>query len=134
MIKNLLAIAAVATAGLLAAPLADAGPSSRSSYTYRSGQSSCGCPVYTVRYVRGYDCYRRPIFAYRRAPLSHGHGCRHHQHVYRSHYAPPVQAYYRQAPSRYYGSRISSGGGSIRIGIGSSGYYQRGYSRGRGCR
>ncbi|MDP7655017.1 MAG: hypothetical protein QF706_03040 [Roseibacillus sp.] len=76
MTKILLTIAAVALTGLISAPRAEAGHSSPS-ITYRSGCASCGCPVYTRRYVRGYDCHGHPVFAYSRVPQSHGHSCRH---------------------------------------------------------
>lgn len=80
MIKTLPLLAIAALLALLSAPRAEA---SHGSVTYRSGYSSCGCPIYTTRYVRGYDCYRRPIYGYTRAPISHGRSCRHRAHVHR---------------------------------------------------
>jgi hypothetical protein len=136
MIKKLLTIAAVASAGLLAAPNADAGRSSHSDHTYRSGASSCGCPVYTTRFVRGYDCYRRPIFGYRQAPFSHGSSCRHRAsgHRHSNAYHTP-----HRHPSRS-GSQIVVGNRGFSLSF-STGGSHRGHSnhpsrhsRGRGCR
>lgn len=119
MIQRLLAIATVASAALLMTPKAEAGHSCDTGYVYRSGYSSCGCPIYTKRYVRGYDCYRRPIYGYIRLDLRHGSSCRHH-HAHRNHpvYQPPV--YRRVIPS--HGSRISIHGGGVHVDIGRRGY------------
>ena len=51
----------------------------KSGYTYVSGHTSCGCPVYTKRVVKYYDCRGYPVYAYYRQPVSHR--CR-------THYAP----------------------------------------------
>lgn len=106
--KKLIAIIATAVVGLIAAPQeAEAGHASVS-FTYQSGRSSCGCPIYTKRHFHGYDCYRRPIYRYVHVPVTHRcrshavsphhyrHGrfyyksSRHHRPVphYRSHHGP----------------------------------------------
>ena len=78
--KRLLAIIATALTGLFAAPdKAEAGHPP-TCHTYRSGYSSCGCPIYTKRYFRGYDCYRRPVYCYVQVPVSHGSSCRSRSH------------------------------------------------------
>ncbi len=100
-----------------------------SSYTYRSGHASCGCPIYTKRIVSGYDCYNRPIYRYCGVPIvhrcnnKHGHyrssySRYHNNHYslnrYRSHYGSRY-AHHRYG-SRYgghYGFRTSFG--SVRI-------------------
>jgi len=133
MTKNALTIAAVALAGIVAAPVADAGHSSLS-ITYRSGFSSCGCPTYTQRYFRGYDRYRRPLFHYARLPLRHGSSCRRHAVHHRAqnmrHYSPVYQRSSRSSrSSRGYGPRIALQRRNNRN-IGNS----RGHSRGRSCR
>ncbi|MBL49975.1 MAG: hypothetical protein CMP28_13640 [Roseibacillus sp.] len=93
MFKTLFLVAAVALPGLFCAPRAEAGPLHQS-VTYRSGTTACGCPIYTRRYVRGYDSCRRPIYGYCRVPLSHGRTCRHvssyRRSSYRSHCHGPV--------------------------------------------
>ncbi|MCH2063545.1 MAG: hypothetical protein MK194_07435 [Roseibacillus sp.] len=89
MIKILLTVVAVALTGLISAPRVEAGPSS-TCITYRSGCASCGCPVYTRRYVRGYDCHGHPVFGYTRVRLSHGHTCRHRIHYRHPHPRPVI--------------------------------------------
>ena len=74
--KRLIAILAVATTGLVLFPQTAAAGHSRVGVTYQSGRSSCGCPVYTRRSIKGYDCYRRPVYRYVRVPVIHR--CRHH--------------------------------------------------------
>ena len=69
MIKTLITVAALALTGLLSAPRAEAGHS-HTSITYRSGFTSCGSPIYTRRYVRGYDRCGRPVFGYARVPVT----------------------------------------------------------------
>ncbi len=134
MIQRLLAIAAVAVSGLLSAPQAEAGHCSQS-ITYRSGHSSCGCPIYTKRYVRGYDCHRQPIFGYSRVPFCHGSSCRHNvRHQSRRYHGPVI---HRSSHSHGHNH-------SPRIVISSRSYPSRGYSRrgssfsfsigGRSCR
>lgn len=97
--KKILATIAAALVGFVATPnTAEAGVhiSIGSGYTYVSGHASCGCPIYTKRVVRGYDCYRRPIYSYYRQPFS----C----HCRRSYRAPVVRHGYSSryvAPPRY---------------------------------
>ena len=80
--KKPIAIAAAILTSIVAFPQkAEAGYSSVS-FTYQSGRSACGCPIYTKRYVAGYDCYRRPIYRYVSVPVVHR--CSHESH--RSHY------------------------------------------------
>ncbi|MDE0594179.1 MAG: hypothetical protein OSB65_02930 [Roseibacillus sp.] len=90
MIHKLFAIATVAFVGLLATPNAEAGHSTHASITYVSGHASCGCPIQTRRYVRTYDCYRRPIFGYSRVAFSHGSSCRLRAHSRSPHSHGPV--------------------------------------------
>jgi len=89
MIKILLTVVAVALTGLISAPRVEAGHPS-TCITYRSGCASCGCPVYTRRYVRGYDCHGHPVFGYTRVRLSHGHTCRHRIHYRHPHPRPVI--------------------------------------------
>lgn len=105
-----IAIAATILTGLVVLPeRAEAGRVT-ASFTYQSGRTACGCPVYTRRYVAGYDCYRRPVYRYVAVPVAHR--CAHHARGY--HYVPsrpvhrPVYApaprygyvpHYRPAPA-----------------------------------
>ncbi|MFC0020126.1 hypothetical protein AAFN60_03055 [Roseibacillus persicicus] len=78
--KKLLATIAAAIVGFIATPnTAEAGVhiSFGSGSSYVSGRASCGCPIYTKRVVRGYDCYRRPIYSYVRVPFNCN--CRSHR-------------------------------------------------------
>jgi hypothetical protein len=90
MIHKLFAITAVAFVGLLSAPKVEAGHSTHASITYVSGHASCGCPIQTRRYVRSYDCYRRPTFGYSRVAFSHGSSCRLRAHSRSPHSHGPV--------------------------------------------
>ncbi|MCP5536958.1 MAG: hypothetical protein H7A51_12095 [Akkermansiaceae bacterium] len=93
--KTILATLVTIIVGLVALPgTAEARPHDNcsSSYTYLSGNTACGCPVYTKRVFVGYDCYHRPIYRYYSVPVVHR--CR-------SHYRPT----YHNHPghgSRYY--------------------------------
>ena len=131
MIPRLLSLAAVALAVLISTPSAEAGHG-HLSITYRSGYASCGSPIYTTRYVRGYDCYRRPIYGYYRHPVSsRGSSCGVRTHstyshnrgsscnssrgvTHRSHrsYSPRIVVSSRSYPSRsnYRGRSYSSRG------------------------
>ena len=80
MIKTLITVAALALTGLLSAPRAEAGHS-HTSITYRIGFTSCGSPIYTRRYVRGYDRCGRPVFGYARVPVTRAY--RHQASYYR---------------------------------------------------
>ena len=119
--RTLLIITATALAGLLLPQTAEAGYSScNTGYTYQSGRSSCGCPVYTRRVVAGYDCYNRPVYRYYSVPVVHR--CRHtRSHSYTSHYTPSRHYGY----SRSYSSRSNYHRGS---------YSRSSRSRGRSCR
>lgn len=124
--KTLLAIAATALVGLVTPQTAEAGHSScNTGYTYQSGRSSCGCPIYTKRVLYSYDCYRRPLYRYYSVPVVHR--CSHS----RSH------SYTHYTPSRHYSHSYSR---SHRSHSSRSSYYRgssRGYSRSsrsRGCR
>jgi len=128
MIKKTLTIAAVALVATLAAPRAEAGHSSVS-ITYRSGHASCGCPTYSQRFFRGYDCYRRPIYNYRRLALRHGNSCRHRavhnvRHNSRVYHTSRRPLYPPVIPRSY----IRGGRG-----YGHNAHYRRS-SRGRSCR
>lgn len=116
--KTLLAIAAVALAGLAFPQTAEAGHSRcDSSYTYVSGRTSCGCPIYTKRIFSGYDCYHRPIYRYVSVPVVHRCNHRssyHHGHGHYSHH----RDYYRGHSRSHYSQHRD--------------YYRGGYSR--GCR
>ena len=101
-IHKLFAITAVVFVGLLAAPKAEAGHSTHTSITYVSGHASCGCPIQTRRYVRGYDYYRRPVFGYSAVAFSHGSSCRLRAYSRSYHNHAPV--IYRT--TRCYGPRI----------------------------
>ncbi|MDG2488543.1 MAG: hypothetical protein P8M65_12595 [Roseibacillus sp.] len=73
--KILYAVTAIALTGIFSSPRAEAGPCRSYNTTFRTASPSYGPAVYAKRYLRGYDYHGRPIFAYARAPLSHGHAC-----------------------------------------------------------
>lgn len=99
--KKLLTMLAVAVAATLATPKAEAGRT-HVSVTIRTGTASCGCPIYSKRYVRGYDCYRRPVYGYTRLSFRHNtRYCRHHRP---SHYHRPVPC--ARTPIYYSRSRV----------------------------
>ncbi|MEM9080718.1 MAG: hypothetical protein AAGC74_08525 [Verrucomicrobiota bacterium] len=98
--KRILATIAVTAAAFLALPnTAEAGVrvSIGTTHTYVSGHASCGCPIYTKRVFRGYDCYRRPIYNYYRQPFQRRANCRSHGH--RSH----GRVYYNGVRNHHYG-------------------------------
>ena len=67
--NKLLTILATTLLTLIATPnKAEAGVKIGSSYTYVSGRSHCGCPIYTKRVVSGFSSYRKPIYSYYRLP------------------------------------------------------------------
>ena len=95
-----------------------------SSYTYKSGHSSCGCAIYTKRIITGYDCYRRPIYRYCSVPVVHRchkkHG--HHYGHYRPHYSHYNKYSHRYRNYGHYGhhryrSHFSFSNGYGRISI-----------------
>lgn len=73
MIKILCATTAFLFTGIIYSPRAEAGPGHPHHASFRSGGVSCGSVVYTRRYVRSFDCYSRPVFAYARIPIARGH-------------------------------------------------------------
>ncbi|BCX47690.1 hypothetical protein HAHE_15980 [Haloferula helveola] len=75
--KHLLTLLTVIGAGFVAAPDAEARPHQHNSCstTYVSGHTSCGCPIYTQRYVAYYDRFGRAIYRYQTLPVNHH--CRH---------------------------------------------------------
>lgn len=86
-----------------------------SSYTYRSGHASCGCPIYTKRIIASYDCYQRPIYRYCGVPIVHR--CHNKRNYYHSSYGNyhnnhHLTRYRNHYSSRYahhrYGSRYRS--------------------------
>ncbi|MBT8043617.1 MAG: hypothetical protein KJO79_01600 [Verrucomicrobiae bacterium] len=81
--------------------------SSHSSYTYRSGSASCGCPVYTKRVFAGYDCYNRPTYRYYRVPMVHRCRSHHSNYHYRSNRGYRHSKYYHNR--RYSSHRRHSG-------------------------
>jgi hypothetical protein len=115
--KSLLTTLAVAALALLgSAPQADARPHRRhaeSSYIYVSGYRPCGTPIYTERYLVGYDRWGQPIFQYRRVSAPRHHyrpePCR--PRYYSTPVCPPPPVYYRER-SRGNGLVIH---GSIRL-------------------
>ena len=48
---------------------------------YVSGRTSCGCPIYTKKVFRYYDCHGYPVYAYYRLPVKHT--CQHRNNHYR---------------------------------------------------
>ena len=120
-------IATLATVvGLLALPNTAEARSPKhcdSGYTYRSGYSSCGCPIYTKRIISGYDCYRRPIYRYHSVPIVHRcHSKRKHYHSYYGGYGNCGKYSHRKRSYGHYGhhrygNRISfsTGFGNVRI-------------------
>ncbi|MFK7909237.1 MAG: hypothetical protein AB8F34_01405 [Akkermansiaceae bacterium] len=118
--KTILATLATIAISLIALPeKAEARScSSGNSYTYVSGHTSCGCPVYTRRVVSGYDCYNRPTYRYYRVPVTHrcrshysSRSYRSHNHSYghRNHYSRSSRNYGRSSIN--YRTRY----GSVRI-------------------
>lgn len=68
--KKILTLITIAAATFIAAPQAKADHAHGTS-TYVSGRTSCGCQVYTQRYVAYYDRCGNPVFSYRTLPVSH---------------------------------------------------------------
>ena len=97
--KKLVAIIAAAITGLITLPTEAEAGHGHAAYTYRSGHSACGCPIYTKRYFTGYDCHRRPVYRYAAVPVVHrcrSHACppvhyRHHNYYKHSRYHRPVR-------------------------------------------
>ena len=82
MKKLLLSLVAAVSAVFLLPQSAEArGCSSDRGYTYVSGRTNCGCPIYTKRVLRYYDCHGQAVYAYHRQPVTHG--CRQHQRGHR---------------------------------------------------
>ena len=80
------------------------------SYTYRSGYTSCGCPIYTKRIIASYDCYQRPIYRYCGVPIVHRCHSKHSKHSsYRSSYGHHNNNYHHLSRYRsHYGKRYTS--------------------------
>ncbi|MBK1855683.1 hypothetical protein JO972_11985 [Verrucomicrobiaceae bacterium 5K15] len=112
--KTILATLATIFVGLVALPeKVEARPGhghTGSSYTYRSGHSSCGCATYTRRVIVSYDCHRRPVYRYYSVPVVHN--CRshysHRSHSTRHHYS-------HRGHSSHRGITIRGPHGSVRI-------------------
>lgn len=68
--KKLLTLIAVVAATFSSMPQAEAHGRDRG-YTYVSGRTSCGCPVYVRRYVAFYDRWGNPVVRVRRLPVRH---------------------------------------------------------------
>ncbi len=99
--KTLLATFATVALGFVALPhTAEARPSGHhnSSYTYHSGNASCGCATYTRRVFDGYDCHQRPTYRYYRVPVAHRCSS-HYSNHYGGHYSSYNQRGYHR--SRY---------------------------------
>ena len=116
MIKSIAIIAAAVT-GLVAIPQTAEAGHSRAGYLYQSGHASCGCPVYTNRFLVRYDCYRRPVYRHVRVPLVHRRQFhrvavapryRHPVHYRHNNYYSQRQ-YHRPAPRRTYQHTSQSG-------------------------
>lgn len=63
---------------------------------YVSGYTQCGCPIYTKRILRYYDCSGRPVYSYYKQPVTHR--CKHH--VHRSNYYVDSCGNYRRVYRR----------------------------------
>lgn len=80
----------------------DRGYHQSSSHVYVSGYRH-GRPVYTQRYIAGYDCYGRPIYRYRTVAAPHrGYRDRHCDSGY-------SDRRHHRGYSRHYDNRRSSG-------------------------
>ncbi|MBT8038021.1 MAG: hypothetical protein KJO21_10800 [Verrucomicrobiae bacterium] len=102
--KTLLTILVTIVIGFVAFPHQAEARSPRhcsSSYTYHSGNASCGCATYTKRVFTGYDCYHRPTYRYYRVPVVHR--CRNHYRHQSSYYGNHHG--YRSSYSRHHGNR-----------------------------
>ncbi|MGB6223498.1 hypothetical protein [Haloferula sp.] len=109
--KKFLTLIIIAAAAFVATPNAEARPY-HAGHTYVSGRSSCGCPVYSQRFIAYYDQCGRPIYSVRRLPITHR--CRpkayYHPQPRRVshgvHYSNNRGVYFNSHPSsRYYSSR-----------------------------
>ena len=121
--KKFLTLIIIAAATFAAAPKADARPH-HPGHTYVSGRTSCGCPVYSQRFIAYYDHCGHPVYSVRTLPVTHR--CRrvvHHQ----PQYCPPPHASQRRV---WHHSRGASYNSSYRPGYYSSG----GYSSNGRCR
>jgi hypothetical protein len=68
MKSPIIALALAAAALFASSPQAEARHHrgrGHSSHVYISGYRSCGTPIYTEKYLRGYDCHGYPIWGYR---------------------------------------------------------------------
>lgn len=104
--KTILATLATLAFGLVAFPeTAEARPhcGTGQSYTYVSGHTSCGCPIYKRKVVVGYDCYNRPIYRYYSVPVTHRCRSHHRSRYSRSHYHRNRSHYYRSRYSHHRG-------------------------------
>ncbi|MEP4077791.1 hypothetical protein [Haloferula sp.] len=106
--KKLLTLMIVAAAAFIAVPQAEARPGVHGAYV--SSRTSCGCAVYTQRYISYYDRCGHPVYKYRRLPISHR--CRttvyHHpkqRTIYQPRYVSPTRSYsYGTSRGRSYSS------------------------------
>ena len=119
LMKKLLTLLIVAAAAFVAAPKAEARPP-HAGHTYVSGRSSCGCVVYSQRFIAYYDHCGRPVYSVRALPVTHR--CRHAVQYRRAQYRP-----HYSYPSR---SRGYDGGHSGRQSHSRGSYY----SSGQRCR
>lgn len=113
--KTLLATLATVVLGFVALPhTAEARPNGHhnSSYTYHSGNSSCGCATYTRRVFNGYDCHQRPTYRYYSVPVVHRCSSSRHGNHYGSHYSGHNQRGYVR--SRYSNRRSHRSSFSLR--------------------
>ena len=119
--KKLVATIAAAVTGLIAFPdKAEAGV--HVSFTYQSGRSSCGCPIYTKRYVAGYDCHHRPVYRYVHVPVTHRCGPpvivhpHHRGNIYYKHSRKHCKPVYPHGKARGHGHYKGHGRPGSRIG------------------
>ena len=116
--KKLLTFMIIAATAFIAVPKAEARPGSHHSYV--SGRTSCGCPIYTQRYIAYYDGCGHPVYRTRSLPVSHRCRTTVHRQAYPHHRST-------RSSVRYHHSRGASYNRSYR-----PGYYSSS-SRGR-CR
>jgi len=90
-----------------ARPYGGRGYDRSASYTYVSGYRH-GRPVYTQRYIAGYDCHGHPIYRYRTVVSSGGNHRSHCDNGYRRGYSRSnYNNYNRYDDRRRSGTRVS---------------------------
>ena len=97
--KKFLTLLIVSAAAFIAAPKAEARPP-HPGHTYVSGRTSCGCVVYSQKFIAYYDHCGRPVYSVRALPVTHR--CRPPVHYHQSRCQPQYRTQYVQPQPGYY--------------------------------